>query len=323
MKIVDHTFHYLKKPKPTTDPIYAQYRKEWYDRVTERRPGEFPIHVDIETTTLCNLKCRMCFQSFDAPEPKVMDANTVGGIISQLVGNAYSIKLQYRGEPLTHKDTAGFIYAAKRVGMVEVMINTNANLLDDKTARKLISSGLDKLICSVEGSNAAIYNETRIGGNFDRVVSNIKNLIRLRNELGFSKPIVRVQMVRTESNSKDVKKFLKFWGKIADEVAVEDELDYRAEIDDRTELKDWACPQIYQRLIILADGDIVPCCRAIRGGTGKQWVLGNIERDTIQSVWTGDKLGTLRDAHEKGKSHLVDMCARCGLRKDMVKKVSG
>ena len=321
MNHIDHTFSYLKKPKVSNDAIYDEYRDLWYDRPTNREPGEYPIHVDIETTTLCNLRCKMCFQSFDPPKPTTMDKSLVKKIIDEISGKVYSMKFQYRGEPLTDANMCEYIHYAKRKGITEVMINTNANLLTPGKAQEIIDSGLDKLICSVEGSNADVYNETRIGGNFDRVVGNIKGLIKLRNSLGYAKPIVRVQMVKTESNSTDVKKFLKFWGKIVDEVAVEDELDYRAEMEDRTVLEDWACPQLYQRLVVLADGDIVPCCRAIHGGTGKQVVLGNVKSISIKDAWDGLQQKAIRHYNETGMSHKVDMCARCGLRKDMVKRL--
>ena len=320
MKTIDHTFSYLKKPMSTTSAIYSEYRKAWYDRPTKREPGEYPVHVDIETTTCCNLRCRMCFQSFDKPEPTFMDKSLVKKIIDEISGHVYSMKFQYRGEPTLDQNLPDYIHYAKMKGITEVMINTNANLIDGILATKLIKSGLDKLICSVEGSNEAVYNETRIGGNFKTVVSNIKQLISVRDMYGYDKPIVRVQMVKTENNAGDVKKFQKFWGKIVDEVAVEDELDYRAENTDTNVLEGWACPQLYQRLIVLADGDIVPCCRSIIGGTGKQVVLGNVKDISIKDAWK--RLLSVRKIHEAGFSHQVDMCARCGIRKDMVKKVN-
>ena len=29
-----------------------------------------------------------------------------------------------------------------------------------------------------------------------------------------------------------------------------------------TPLEDWACAQLWQRLLVLSDGDVLPCCRA-------------------------------------------------------------
>ena len=264
----------------------------------------------------------MCFQSFDPPKPDTMKREVVERLIDEISGKSYSIKLQYRGEPLTDKNIARYVRYAKRRGIVEVMINSNANLLNASKAEELIVAGLDKLICSVEGSNADIYNQTRKGGDFDRVVANIDQFVVMRNCLGYGKPFVRVQMVKTDKNSTDVDAFKWFWSPRVDDVAVEDELDYRAEVLDRTPLPKWSCPQLYQRLIVLADGDIVPCCRSIKGGTGKQNVLGNIKDTTIGEAWRGRKMLNLRITHELGNSHEIDMCAGCGLRKDVVKKVS-
>ena len=321
IKHVDHSFHIIKKKEQPQTAIYQEYRKEWVRRPTERDPGDYPIHVDIETTTKCNLRCTMCFQSFDKPVQENMMPDDIMDILYEISGNAYSIKLQYRGEPLTDSFLPYAVKQAKRNGITEVMINTNANLLKGDMAKKVLLSGLDKIIFSVEGSNKDIYNQTRIGGDFDTVVENIKNFMDMRKELNLSHPQTRVQMVKTEDNASDVEAFLEFWKDKVDEVAVEDELDFHAETADTTPLPDWACPQLYQRLIVLADGDIVPCCKSIIGGTGKQVVLGNIKDMTIKEAWTGTKMQMLRSFHETGQSHDVDMCARCGLRKDMVKKV--
>jgi len=242
-------------------------------------------------------------------------------VIDEISGYAYSMKFQYRGEPTIDNHLSLYIRYAKRKGITETMINTNGNLLDKDLSLDLIESGLDKIIFSVEGSNADVYNQTRIGGDFNTVVNNIKLFTEMRDTLGYTKPETRVQMVKTKDNASDVKKFLKFWKNKVDVVAVEDEFDYRAEIADTTPLPDWACPQLYQRLIVLADGDIVPCCRSIIGGTGKQVVLGNIKDISIRQAWNSYKMNYIREEHEGGRSHLIDMCARCGLRKDMVKKV--
>ncbi len=41
-------------------PKYWAYRKEWEERPKRLDPGDFPIHLDIETTNACNLRCPMC-----------------------------------------------------------------------------------------------------------------------------------------------------------------------------------------------------------------------------------------------------------------------
>ncbi len=39
---------------------YHQYRRDWVDIPKSKVARDFPLHLDIETTTHCNLKCPMC-----------------------------------------------------------------------------------------------------------------------------------------------------------------------------------------------------------------------------------------------------------------------
>ncbi len=41
-------------------PEYAAYRELWDDVPRNKIELDFPIHLDIETTNICNLLCPMC-----------------------------------------------------------------------------------------------------------------------------------------------------------------------------------------------------------------------------------------------------------------------
>jgi len=127
-------------------------------------------------------------------------------------------------------------------------------------------------------------------------------------------------MVDTPRNHHQIEGYIKFWGEIADQVAVEDMLDWEAKEEDSTPLEDWSCAQLWQRLIILADGDVLSCCRSIKGGTEKQSVIGNINKSSLEELWKGDIMTMLRTAHKQGCSHKIKMCRLCGLRKDIIKE---
>ena len=314
-------FHLIKEKYENQTPEYREYRCKWNENPKKYIVGDYPIHIDLEATTLCNLKCFMCFQSFDTPNPDSMDFDIFKKIIDEGVENGLcSIKTQYRGEPLLHPEMIEMVKYAKSRGIIEVMFNTNATLLTEKKSRELIEAGLDKIICSVDGCTKDVYEKVRIGAKFETVLENIKGIQLLKKEMGSKKPIVRVQMVDTPKNHHQINEYLEFWGEIADQVAIEDMLDWNMIEEDHTPLKDFACAQLWQRLVILADGDILPCCRAIRGGNEKLEVVGNVKINSISEVWTGSKLTKLRKLHKNGESHKIRLCRLCGLRKSLVKK---
>lgn len=264
---VDPTYNEVKTSKRKLDKKYLEYRRRWKENPKNYIVGDFPIHLDLEGNTVCNLKCFMCFQSYDAPQPAIfMNMDLFKKIIDEgTEKDLCSVKTQYRGEPLLNPNMIEMVRYAKEKGMIEVMFNTNANLLTEEKSRELIKAGLDKLICSVDGCTKKVYESVRIGGNFDTVVKNIETMQRLKKEMGSKKPVVRVQMVDTPRNHHQINDYIKFWGKIADDVAIENMLDWNAKEEDHRPLKEFACAQLWQRLLITADGDVLPCCRAMRG----------------------------------------------------------
>ena len=64
-----------------------------------------------------------------------------------------SIKLNWRGEPLLNPSIDKFIYLAKKKGILDVSINTNATTLDEKKSIKILESGLDQIIFSFDGGS--------------------------------------------------------------------------------------------------------------------------------------------------------------------------
>ncbi len=43
---------------------FEEYRKKWFEYPQKRIVGEFPLHLDAESTYACNLKCAMCSRNF-------------------------------------------------------------------------------------------------------------------------------------------------------------------------------------------------------------------------------------------------------------------
>lgn len=315
--LINPTFKMLKGKDVDKSEGYKEYRRMWEENPKNHTVREFPIHLDLESTSACNLKCFMCFQSFNPPKPGYMDFGLFKKCIDEGVEKGLcSIKLQYRGEPLMHPKLVEMVKYAKDRGVLEVMFNTNATLLDENKARGLIDAGLDKIICSIDGCTKEVYEKVRIGAKFETVLENIKRLQELKKEAGVKKPVVRVQMVDTPKNHHQIKEYLEFWGKIVEHVAVEKMNDYHEK--ENVEIcpsKDFECSQLWQRLFVLWNGDITLCC----GDLYSKLILGNVWRDSISKIWTSDKLNHFRTLHTSGQSHKMQICAECDFRTNVIK----
>lgn len=215
---------------------YMDYRRGWRGVPEEaierglhedfwekmRRP---PMSIDIETAAFCDLACPHCFRQYIVTPDKIIPDELCYRVIDQAAElGVPSIKFNWRGEPLMHPHLARFVAYAKRKGILETAINTNAVTLDEKKARDLIEAGLDMLIYSFDGGTAATYNKIRVGrfreNRFEDVYENIVRFSRIKRELGSPFPRTRIQMVLTPDAMKEVAEFRRRFEPVVDDVLV-------------------------------------------------------------------------------------------------------
>ena len=281
---------------------------KWNTYPIKRKVANFPIHLDIELNTTCNLKCTMCFQSFDPPEAQIMPLRMVKKILLEGKREGLcSVKLNYRGEPLLYPHLVEVVRFAKEMGVIEVMFNTNGMLLDLDKAYKLTKAGLDLIIFSVDDHRHKEYKKYRKGSDLGIVTNNIRNLLVMREFHHSNIPKIRIQKLdRTpEMNSA----YSKYFSPLSDYIGFHTLLDYRVKSNPKP-MPNWCCASLWQRMVILADGSIIACC----GLNGKFSRLGHISNDTLQSVWLGQSMTKYREHHTLGTSHRIRACRNCALR---------
>jgi radical SAM protein with 4Fe4S-binding SPASM domain len=302
------------------DPRFLEYRKKWEEWPKTFTVGEFPLHIDIEAACLCNLHCPFCATSYEPIGGKgFMSSDTFKKIIDE--GAEYglcAIKLNSggRGEPLLNKSLPEMVACAKSQGIIDVYFNTNATLLTRDIGARLIQAGLDRISISFEGIEAEVYEKYRVGASFEKVLRNIKEFVKLRDEMNVEKPLVRIQTVALPELRPGLDEYKEFWEKIVDEVAFIDFKDY-SHIQ-RDLIYNWACPYLWQRMMVSWDGTISVC----QFDYLNSCKLGNINNgDTIRSAWKGKTMEDIRELHKKGRSHEVGVCNGCSFRTTEILKL--
>jgi sulfatase maturation enzyme AslB (radical SAM superfamily) len=53
------------------EEAYLKNRKDWNELPEKQVVSDFPLHVDIELSSVCNLKCPMCYTITDEFKSKV------------------------------------------------------------------------------------------------------------------------------------------------------------------------------------------------------------------------------------------------------------
>lgn len=315
------------------DPRYKDYRRQWYERPAAFDPGPFPVHLDLESTSLCNLRCPFCATTSHQWGPDrggFMDAGLFRGIIDEAVPQGLSsIKLSLRGEPLLHKSLPQFVRYAKEKGVLDVYFNTNAVLLRGRLAQELLESGLDRISISFEGATREVYERYRVGAVFDEVLSNIRAFRAARDAAGRQTPRIRVQTVLLPELRDSFPDYVRFWEPVADEVGY---LDARDETGTHAHCEPepcegevdgagWACPFLWQRLMILWDGTVLPCLlHAVKDFS--PMVLGHAGKDGLKDLWRGARIEAYREKHRAGLSSDVPSCRRCSYREMEIGKAA-
>jgi radical SAM protein with 4Fe4S-binding SPASM domain len=306
------------------DERFLEYRRRWYEYPRNFIVGEFPIHLDIESTNVCNLRCPFCavtFKNWGPYRRGYMDFDLFKRIIDEGVENGLcAIKLSLRGEPTLHPRLCEMVKYAKEKGILDIYFNTNATLLNEDKINDLIDAGLDRISISFEGTTKEVYESYRVGAKYEEVLANVKSLRLIRDKRGLPHPQIRVQTVLLPELKEGFPEYVAFWQGVADEVAY---LDVRREtdVDDHRGLvADWACTFLWQRMAILWDGTVLPCL--MHGVSDFSLMsLGNVKEVSIKEMWQGEKATYYRELHKSGQAHKLEACDRCSYRASELEKL--
>ena len=133
--------------------------------------------VYIEPTNICNLDCRICMRNVWDEPPGRMAAGTFAHIMQGILKSDPTPDVFFGGygEPLAHPEILEMVAAAKRSGATVELI-TNAILLSEPVARRLIELGLDRLWVSIDGATPASYADVRLGDALPQVIDNLARM---------------------------------------------------------------------------------------------------------------------------------------------------
>ena len=183
---------------------------EWIDGPGSRYANiRLPGLFIIETNANCNLMCPGCFRgSILASRERVkMEMPVFEGIIDKIsaIPHLHQIGLYDHGESFLYEDIFEMIrYVKQRVDGVFVWTTTNGLPLDsEERLKKCVESGIDLVIFSIDGASQDTYHKYRRGGGFQQAYANMKNLVRLRNEMRSPTPRVIWQYILFRWNDSD------------------------------------------------------------------------------------------------------------------------
>ncbi len=314
----------------------VQLRISWLVSLCCKKPLVWgkPEVLSVEPTTTCNLHCPECpVGNGTMKRPSAtMSLPEFKQIIDKTAPWCQYLSLYFQGEPFLNSQMIPMILYAKQKRLF-VATSTNGHFFDDVMAKKIVKSGLDKLIISLDGTTPEVYRKYRIGGNFEIVIAGIKNLVMWKKKLKSSTPVIVIQFVvfrHNEHQTDEIKKLVSSLGKIRLEIKSAQVYGFGNKKDilpDNPQFSRYDFshpePRIKSNLpnrcwrswhggVVTAQGDWIPCCF----DKDADFAMGNLLTEDLPEIWKNIPYQNFRTKLLSNRQSIA-MCRNCteGLRK--------
>lgn len=329
LKIINALYS-LKQWKKLSNYVLVEAQKA----SRQERLAGYPYWMVLDPSSICNLSCPFCptGQKRNSRSKAVMSFDNFKKIIDEI--GLYLIHIDFCnwGEPLLNRDIFKMIEYAKQF-KIDTKIDTNLNQLGEQEAEDLILSGLDRLIVSIDGATAQTYSKYRVGGDFDKVIVNLKLLLEKRSQLRRSSPHISWQFLVFRHNEHEIdtvkrlgedlgvdhvgisKAFIghKDWiplnpafSNYDQEKAAGPENEFTSDFFNQPQER--FCSWPWEAIVINANGSVSPCCSV----EDEKDDFGNIFKTPFKEIWNNDKYTKAR-GFIKGAAGIEDnnICLGC------------
>jgi radical SAM protein with 4Fe4S-binding SPASM domain len=287
-----------------------------------------PISMQVDPASLCNFKCAFCptgdprlikqsgraqvFMKLELFEKIIADISTFERSLKVL-------KLFKDGEPMLNPDFITMVEIAKRERKIErVETTTNGSKLGPGMNERLVASGIDRVVVSIEGVSAERYRSfARVNFDYEAFVEKLRHLYSIR---GAMKLHVKTVAQNLDYAIGEDRKFFDTFGPICDGIYIENTVaswpqfsvagavDKNIDAYGRKTVHKQLCPYPYYSLSINADGIVSPCCV----DWNRELALGSVATESLLDIWNGEALRTLRRRHIRDGLGSNPSCASCG-----------
>jgi MoaA/NifB/PqqE/SkfB family radical SAM enzyme len=267
-----------------------------------------PEIVQIESTNICNAKCVFCPRDDMARKQGIMDMALFRKVADECAALGIThVRMHNYGEAFVDRQLVEKVRYAKAIGIAEVGLISNGSLITEAAARGMIEAGLDAINISVDAAGKEVFESTRVGLKYDRVVANIERLLRLRAEAGRRRPKLILSFVR-QNNSDEERAFIEHWGAKADKIHITDLHNWAGTLNHESDVN-FPCYRPWLTFTVLWDGRVSLCCADFDGRT----VLGDLRTQTIREVWNSAAYRQVRRDHLDHGGPAI--CQSCDLPK--------
>jgi biotin synthase-related radical SAM superfamily protein len=272
------------------------------------RSPVLPEIVQIESTNICNAKCVFCPRDEMERKQGIMEMALFRKIADECAALGIThVRMHNYGEAFVDRQLVEKIRYAKQIGIREVGLISNGSLISDEVARGLVEAGLDAINISLDAAGKEVFERTRVGLKYDKVIAAIERILAIREELQRPRPKLILSFVR-QDNSDEERAFIERWRARADKIHVTDLHNWAGTLSGRADVN-FPCYRQWLTFTVLWDGRVSLCCADFDG----KEILGDLRTSTIGDIWNDERYRTVRRAQlaHGGPS----ICQSCDLPK--------
>ena len=293
--------------------------------------GKLPrvINVSFNEKT-CMFKCRMCPYSVDTvrdmyKKKSEMEFETFKKLVASIPNDPYyNVDISAIGESLEYRDLGKCLrYLSEQKSKVNSIISTNAVLLKGKMVDDILTSGLKNIQMSLYDGDKERHQFVTQTKAYDRVVENIKNFYKRREELGLTSDDIFIQvfMLGTKENQHLIEKFHEDFSPYCDKTFVRPIYNMGEEIIgmtpdfEPTPIKNrYPCITPWYSTSVRSNGDVLACYAFNWHKEEKDsMVVGNINEQTLEQIYSSENMQRFREDHLKQNLDPHSVCQKCDL----------
>jgi radical SAM protein with 4Fe4S-binding SPASM domain len=287
------------------------------------------VAISIEPSNRCNLSCLECPTGTRSltREKGEFSMEAYRKILNEKAKDLLYLNFYFQGEPFLNKDITEMINLASNE-KIYTSVSTNAHQIDEELARKIVKSGLNRLIISIDGVSQEVYEKYRVGGELAKVIQATQNVINEKKRLSTNFPKIVFQFLvfrHNEHQIEDVRQLGKEMGVDKVEIKTAQIYNYRQNTEDIPSIDKYSrykkdkngiyqiknkmpnrCWRMWHSAVITQDLNVLPCCYD-KDATYK---LGNLQELSISEIEQAKEYTAFRQQIIQNRA-AIEICQNC------------
>lgn len=296
------------------------------------QPLNMPLHLEVEFTNYCNLKCPVCPTGTKQleREGKFMPVELFEQVWEETAPYLLTASLFGWGEPLLHPQLDQMLEIASRHDVVTIL-STNGMPLRSETVREaLVAHPLKTLIVAIDGITEETNSRYRVGAELGIILDGVRKLVELKRKRNRSYPVLQMRYIVMNHNEHEVDRLEEFARELGFELLTlrslsifdtpeadsvqsgfvpESELlrAYKYEEGRRVKRGDFICTMPFWFPGVFASGEVVSCDQ----DHGAKHIFGRLDgTNRFRDIWFSKQAAevrkVVRDQHGK-----LSFCNNC------------